>query len=216
MKRALATTACAGLVFTAAPAAADIAPESFPSPGEVGVALGVTGAWTQTQYEPDSGRDVVGARPSNCRSDRPFRDATEYQLATYETDATSDTELFASIIQYRFTSSGRAKKSLKRVRATVKRCPKFTEWVCTECDGIADYRQKLSAIRQVGDRTVAYAGKSRSVLGSRYRTAVVRDGRRVFEVVLRVTSLDISPVYPTAGPSKRQLRRLAEVTYLAG
>ena len=123
----------------------------------------------------------------------------------------------ASVTLYRFGSSGAAKRALKRVKAHVKGCPKYTEWVCTQCDGIFDVWQQLASVPTIGDGTVAWAGRQMDNFGSRFRKAVVRDGRIVIEARVSVGSADptVGPRFPSTRPTKGQLRKVATTAYWA-
>lgn len=223
MRRASIGTAAllAGVLLAAAPPAvyADYSPSDFPSTAEVSDAIGRAGTWSRYVTKTDrTGGWVVGARPSDCASDRSYAGVTNTRSAHYSEEVNASGRQLtysASVSFYKFPSEAKARAALKRVQAQVRSCPRYTEWVCTQCDGIFDIWQRISPISNVGDRTVAWAGKSQGNIGDRYRSAAVLDRNNIIKATVATSIFGDpnGPRFPTAPPTKTELRDLAETAY---
>jgi hypothetical protein len=116
---------------------------------------------------------------------------------------------------YRFSSRTSARSAVKKTKQHVRTCPGYTEWVCTHCDGICDVWQHLAPISNVGDRTVAWAGRLHGNVGERFRAAVVLDRRYAIKVQVSVGKDAGGLRFPAVRPTKGELRRLARYAYLS-
>ena len=220
MKRISGGTATllAGALLVATPVAAlaDYSPSDFPSSAEVGDAIGRGGSWDRYLSKNYSKADwVLGARPAQCASDGPFAAATDNRSASYGMMRSSTSRLGynAQVAIYKFPSEAKARAALTKVQAHVRSCPSYTEWVCTQCDGIFDVWQRLSPIPNAGDRTVAWAGKLGGNVGERYRSAAVLDRDNIIKVSVSIFGDAGGSRFPSVRPTKPELRELAETAY---
>ena len=220
MKRTSGGTATllAGALLVATPVAAfaDYSPSDFPSSAEVGDAIGRGGSWDRYLSKNYSNADwVLGARPARCASDGPFAAATDNRSASYSRMRSSSNQLAynAQVAIYKFPNKAKARAALTKVQAHVRSCPSYTEWVCTQCDGIFDVWQRLSPIPNAGDRTVAWAGKFAGNIGERYRSAAVLDRDNIIKVSVSIFGDAGGSRFPSARPTKPELRKLAETAY---
>lgn len=220
MRRSLSGTAVliTGALVAACPTAAfaDYSPSDFPSSSEVSEALETGGTWDRyvTKNSSKAGW-VVGARPSRCASDRPYAAVTDRRYAYYNKllNGPHAIRYSADVAIFKFSTKPRARAALEKIRAHVRSCPSYTEWVCTQCDGIFDVWQRMSPIRNVGDQTVAWAGKSMGNLGDRYRSAAILDRDNIIKVTVSIGGDTEGPVFPRLSPTKTEVRGLAEVAY---
>lgn len=194
-----------------ASAQAAFTPSDFPS-------ANADGGWeryvSKNVYDSNT---VVGARPARCASDKPFARSTVQRSAYYNRTRRTVNQPFysASVTLYDFGSRGKASAALRKVKKHVRTCPSYTEWVCNNCDGIWDVWQKLAAISRVGDKTVAWAGRTMGNVGERYRSAAVLDRNYVIKVQIAVGKDAGGSRFPSDRPSKRTLRDFATVAYNA-
>lgn len=212
MKAGIAVV-CLGLVVAAAgPSPASITRSDFPSAAAVEQAVGQSQGWSRYLSKPNQG-GVLGSRPRGCRSDLPFKQEREFRRATYwpnQPDAGATVAYTAGITVHRFSSARAAARAMKRAQTFVKRCPKSTEWVCTQCDGIYTTWQRLTRLRRVGDQSFAVVGRQMENFGSRFRSVVARDGRIVIRADVSTGSTDVDgPRFPTTRPTKAQVRAVA-------
>ncbi len=196
------------LAGTIGPASASFSPSDFPTTND---------SWerylTKNVY---NGNSVVGARPARCASDTPFTKVLVRRSAYYNLlrQSAREPSASASVTLYKFGSRGKARAALKKVKRHVLACPSYTEWVCTNCDGIWDVWQQLASIPNVGDRTVAWAGRTMGNVGERFRTAAVLDRNYVIEVQLSIgKDAGGSSRFPSQRPPKSALREWAEAAY---
>ena len=212
MSRRIALAGVALLVAAATPSHADIGRSDFPSAAALEQAVGESEDWSRYVSKTDQG-GVLGSRPRGCKSDGPFRAAREFRSATYwpnRADPGADVAYTAGITVHRFGSARSAARAVKRARAFVTRCPKSTEWVCTQCDGIYTTWQRPTPLRRVGEQSVALAGRQMGNFGSRFRSVVARDATTVVRVSVAVGSTDVDgPRFPTTRPTKAQVRAVA-------
>lgn len=89
-----------------------------------------------------------------------------------------------SLAAVRFGSHADARRALLRAARFVATCPASTEWVCENCDGIADYWQWSTSMRNVGRQSTAWSERARSLDKSRARVVVARQARTVVEVTV--------------------------------
>lgn len=207
-----------GALLAATPAAAyaDYSPSDFPSTADVSDAIGRGGSWERylgKTYR--SGDWVVGARPAQCASDRAYATVTHRRSAYYTKMRSSGSQLgySAAVELYKFPSKARARAALKKVQAHVRSCPTYTEWVCTQCDGIFDVWQRISPVPNAGDKTVAWAGRSMGNIGDRYRSAAVLDRDNIIKVSVSIFGDAGGSRFPSARPTKPEVRDLAAAAY---
>jgi hypothetical protein len=184
-RRALAAGLVALLTAVAVlPAGAVIPRDAVPSTADVREAMDGTGSWMRVVVPPDEG-GPIGAKPRRCRSDLPFAAATDERSAYYTgtprrgVDAES---AVAQVIVLRFASRGDAADAVRASIRQIRGCDAWTEWVCTQCDGIADLTARPTRLGQVGQQSVAWAGTSFSNGKARQRVVVARSGATVVRV----------------------------------
>lgn len=213
---ALFVTPITGVLMVGAPVSAAFTPGDFPTTSDVRDAIGRGGTWDRYVHKnyPD-GDYVLGARPAQCASDRPFSDAVSSRSAYFTKQRLTARQVNynASVTLYQFKSRAKARAAFAKVRVHVQSCPKYTQWYCTQCDGIDDVWQQPAQIPNVGDATYAWAGRSMSNFGERYRTAVVLDYKDIVQVKVAIMAKGISSPFPASRPSKPELRRWADIAY---
>jgi hypothetical protein len=182
ISRAVSVLAGAMLVGASVPATAGaaITRSDFPSLSYVKTAIGGSGAWGRAF----SREGPLGAKPARCRSDLPFSAAREYRSAWYNGPLRSTRSLtgVTSIKVYRFGSASSARRAMAKAEAFVTDCPKSTEWVCTNCDGVWDIRRKLAPARRVGTQSFAWKEVSAGLGVENSRVIAARTGRTVVVV----------------------------------
>ena len=187
-------------------ASARIPRTDFPSKPEVKAALGGEGSWTAAFY---ANSRSMGAKPKGCRSDLQmlaFREDRGRFYFGHETGRPAATTTQADVVIYRYRTIKAARKALTNVSTYPERCPKVTEWTCTDCDGIDTTWRTVVAARSIGKQSVTW----------RYRRA--HNGKETgFTVVARhraiIVWVEVGRVrYPLDGPFRYPQRiRKAEV-----
>ena len=103
----------------------------------------------------------------------------------------------AEIQIYRFKTSAAARHAMARVKKFVVACPESTEWVCEQCDGIADIARHPAVNRKVGTQSYSWTERRMGMGAERARIIAARKGRTV---VVTTASHITSPEVLTMPP----------------
>jgi hypothetical protein len=105
-----------------------------------------------------------------------------------------DVGALAKVDVYRYDSVRAARQAVSQNASYPQRCPKVTEWVCTQCDGIwTTWRTRVPAA-QVGAQSVAWRFRELSNAKAKGYTIVARRGTTVVRVTVGRSR------YPGDGP----------------
>ena len=138
----------------AAPAAAVIAPSDLPSKARVKSAMDGVGTWSAGPFS-----RPIGSRPADCRSDRQMLDPDERRVRGYggrEAGRPATVYAEASVEVFRYASRAAARAAVRSNGTYPDRCPRVTEWTCTECDGITTTWRTKVTLPRVGVQSVAW------------------------------------------------------------
>jgi hypothetical protein len=138
----------------AAPAAAVIAPSDLPSKARVKNAMDGVGTWNAGPFP-----RPIGSRPADCRSDRQMLDPDERRVRGYggrEAGRPASVYAEVAIEVFRYGSRAEARAAVRSNGTYPERCPRVTEWTCTECDGISTTWRTLVTLPRVGVQSVAW------------------------------------------------------------
>ncbi|WP_134768220.1 hypothetical protein [Nocardioides sp. 1609] len=206
-----------GAVGAAASPTARAAPTGLPAAPEVKAAVGGQGAWRV--YPGDIA--ALGSRPAGCRSDEQMLAYRGVQARWYsgrERGVPRAVHTGAEIAVLRYADAAAARAAVRNNESYPRRCPRVTEWVCEECDGISTTRRTRVPVARLGDQSVAWSLRAVGNAKSAGYTVVARRGRSVVRVTLTRTRDMVADApwrYPRSMP-KREVVRLARVTLRAG
>ncbi|QIX27179.1 hypothetical protein ncot_11645 [Nocardioides sp. JQ2195] len=157
---------------------------------------------------------TVGGKPRDCRSDEQMLDYDEARSKSYhgrESGLPRSVWSGAEIVILRYADADSARRAVRRNGSYPRRCPKVTEWVCTECDGIwTTWRTKVPAVT-VGAQSVAWKFREVGNFKSNGHAVVARRGSTVVRVTVtrtRDVTMKDGWVYPQL-VRKRVVTRLA-------
>lgn len=174
-------TLALAVAMAPAPALATITKSDFPSKSDVKTVFAGKGRWFS--YRGDIA--TLGGRPAECRSDDQLLNFDEVKARYYsgrERGAPRSVSANAEIAVLKYATVGSARDAVKRNRSYPRRCPKVTEWVCDQCDGISTiWRTKVSA-KKVGRQSVVWKFRRIDNLKSNGYTVVARRGSTVVRV----------------------------------
>ncbi|GAA4811998.1 hypothetical protein GCM10025786_15960 [Nocardioides caeni] len=193
---------------TAGPAQA--APSPFPTAASVKDAVFGTGSWSARNWGAEG---TIGGRPAACRSDQQMvahraRGARSYYGAT-----TGSVWMSSEVEVLRYRSVAEARQDLRRSGSYPRRCPRVTEWVCEECDGISTTWRTRVAVQRAGSESVGWSFKRVDNLKAVGYTMVARRGTTLVLVTLTLTRDVFGAngwVYPRL-PRKAAIVRLARL-----
>lgn len=211
-------TLVGALLLSVLPASAAVDRSDFPTVRVAKQAVNGTGGWSRHVARLNTGAPI-GARPSGCRTDRPFRAAREYRIAFYygggPANVAADGATVVSTV-YRFATQAKAKRAVRKAARFVGDCPRSTEWVCTRCDGIADFVRWPASMPRVGAQSTSWVQRVTSMGNSRERVIVARKGRTVVATSVGNANWPGSyrSGYPIA-PTKQQALRAARAALAA-
>lgn len=172
----VALTVVLGLAATVPPAGAAITDRDFPSAAAVRSAMDGVGRWTAA-YDGDT--RTLGARPADCRSDLQMLAFREDRARWYhgrQAGTASSVHAQVHTAVHRYASVADARAALTRNATYPRRCPRVTEWTCTECDGITTtWRDRVAAPR-VGRESIAWRFRAVDNFKSNGYTVVARSG----------------------------------------
>lgn len=163
-------------------AAAEVPFSSFPTKVEIRSELNGRGSWfsATTPFAP-----VLGSRPRGCRSDKQMLDFDEARVRYYsgrQVNLPDSVLAQVAIAVFTYASVEDATAAVARNRSYPQRCPKVTEWVCTDCDGISTTWRTRVVARRVGQQSVTWRWRSEDNFKHNGYTVVARRG----SVVVRV------------------------------
>ncbi|WP_183098722.1 hypothetical protein [Nocardioides pelophilus] len=178
----LTAAALTGAVLTPPDAQAAIPDSDFPPKIVVKTQLNGVGAWNDYT---SSFEGTLGGRPRGCRSDRQmlrFTQARQRSYGGHERGFSASTYAGATIVIFYYATRSQAREAVRNNGTYPARCPRVTEWVCEDCDGISTtWRSRVSANR-VGVQSVAW--RFRSIDNGKHRgyAVVARDDKTVVKV----------------------------------
>lgn len=191
-------------------ATAPILVGDFPTVSTVKTVFNGKGTWRAHRGD----MTTLGSRPSGCRSDQQMLAFDRNRAIWYsgvERGLPASIYSGAEIVVLRYASVGAARDAIARNASYPSRCPKVTEWVCEECDGISDTWRTRVSMAQAGDQSVAWRFREVGNLKSSGYTIVARRGATVVRVTLERTSTRyLAAGYPSL-MSKQMALRLARI-----
>ena len=190
--------ALVGAMLAPSTSAAEISSSDFPSKAAVKSELDGTGRWFTSVA--GSAR-ALGAKPARCRSDLQMLSFAEDRVRSYsglQRGLPTSVSGEAQVAVFRYKNASEAHLAVKRNASYPQRCPKTTEWVCTDCDGVWTTWRKRVAAPQVGRESVVWHYRRIGNFKHNGYGVVARRGRLVVRVeVGRLrTPLEGSFTYP--------------------
>ncbi|MEZ0578731.1 hypothetical protein [Nocardioides sp. MH1] len=181
-----------GGVLALAPATATIDGSDLPAKTAVRSALDGTGRWWAS-----TGRvtRTIGGRPRQCRSDRQMLSYEEAKQRGYfgrERGLPRSVTAVVEIAVFHYASVDGAREAVERNVSYPRRCPRVTEWTCTDCDGISTTRRERVRARRVGEQSVAWTYRQVDNLKGSGYAVVARKG----SVVIRAEVGRIRDPFP--------------------
>ena len=172
-----------GVVSEPAQAVATISNSDFPSTRVVKDVIGENGRL----YVYSGGFATLGGKPHDCRSDKQMLRYRAVRARSYSGTGGGSVYPGAEIVILRYASSDSARDAVNRNASYPRRCPKVTEWVCNQCDGIStSWRTRVSAAR-VGRQSVAWKFRQVDNFKSTGYAVVARQGATVVRVTVSHT-----------------------------
>jgi hypothetical protein len=164
------------------PVAADIPSSAFPTKAEIKSELNGRGSWFSVT---STFTRTLGSRPRGCRSDKQMLDFQEDRLRFYSGRQTGlPNSVYASVAigVFVYANVTDARDAVTRNASYPERCPKVTEWVCNDCDGISTTWRTRVAARRVGQQSVAWRYRSEDNFKHNGYAIVARRGALVVRV----------------------------------
>lgn len=189
--------ACAVLGLTSAGMAA-IPTSDFPTVKQAKSAMNGTGQWGRWVLDRNEGAPI-GAKPSRCRSDLPFRAADEFRTAVYFGPVAGQSDFGGTVHDtvYHFASTKKAKHAMAGVTDFLTACPRSVEWVCEQCDGIWTAKRTVLSVPTIGAQSIAWNEKRSGMgLGNGRAIASRRKDTITVTFVMHGTSPEIVDEYP--------------------
>ena len=162
--------------------AADIPFSAFPTKAAIRSELHGRGPWFSAT---STFTRTLGSRPRGCRSDKQMLDFQEDRLRFYsgrQAGLPNSVYASAAIAVFVYANVADARAAITRNASYPERCPKVTEWVCTECDGISTTWRTRVAARRVGQQSIAWRYRSEDNFKHNGYAIVARRGTLVVRV----------------------------------
>lgn len=197
-----------GLSSQPAHALGTITKSDFPAKTVVKSSMNGKGHWSSSR-----GRfATLGGKPGDCRSDKQmlsFDRAKSRFFYGREKGMPRSIWSNAEIVVLRYPDTKSARRAVKRNASYPRRCPKVTEWVCNDCDGIWTTWRTRTLAAKVGRQSVVWRFREIGNFKSNGYTVVSRRGSTIVRVTVGRTR-DVSArngwVYPKLIKKREALR----------
>lgn len=185
----------------------------LPSKAAVKKVMNGRGAWHRTA----GSIDVVGSKPRSCNTQELMANPRDVRVRDYSGQEqglprTIWSHTNAAVLRYPDVAS--ARRAVANTASYARRCPKVTEWVCNECDGVwTTWRTRVRAPK-VGAQRVIWRFREQGNFKSNGYTVVARRGATVVRVTASRTRDVTGPHGWTYPPriEKKVAVRLAKLT----